>query len=150
MSDNHEGVLQIRSFEQADREAVIRLWRDCGLVVPWNDPDRDIDLKLNLQPELFLVGELDGTLAATTMAGYDGHRGWLYSVAVAPEHRKKGFGRQIVLDAVERLRGLGCRKVNLQVRTSNLDVIAFYERIGFQHDNVIGLGMRLGDAGPVE
>jgi ribosomal protein S18 acetylase RimI-like enzyme len=138
--------LHVRPYESRDRATVIRLWHECGLVVPWNDPGTDIDLKVAFQPELFLVGELESGVVATAMAGYDGHRGWLNTVAVAPAHRHRGYGRQIVMDAVERLRLLGCPKVNLQVRTSNLNVVAFYERLGFFTDNVIGMGMRLVDS----
>ena len=142
--------LVIRPFEARDRQEVVKLWQDCGLVVPWNDPDRDIDRKMAVQPELFLIGEIAGVVVATTMAGYDGHRGWLYSVAVAPEHRRRGIGRQIVHAAVERLWAMGCRKVNLQVRTTNTQVLDFYERLGFRSDNVIGLGLRLNDTPPIE
>jgi ribosomal protein S18 acetylase RimI-like enzyme len=141
-----ENGMRVRPYQPPDRAAVIRLWHDCGLVRPWNDPEADIDLKMEAQPDLFLVGEMDGRVVASTMAGYDGHRGWLYSVAVSPSCRKRGFGRQIVMAAVEKLRALGCRKVNLQVRASNLEVVAFYERIGFRSDDVIGLGMRLIDS----
>lgn len=138
----------IRPFEPPDRQSVVLLWRECGLVVPWHDPDRDIDLKMEVQPELFLVGEIDSAVVATTMAGYDGHRGWLYSIAVSPPHRGRGLGRQIVLEAVKRLKSRGCRKVNLQVRTSNRDVIAFYERLGFRLDDVVGMGLRLCESTP--
>ncbi len=70
-----EGRLKIRPFEESDRPHVVKLWDDCGLSRPWNDPDKDISRKLSVQPELFFVGESDGKLVATAMAGYDGHRG---------------------------------------------------------------------------
>jgi ribosomal protein S18 acetylase RimI-like enzyme len=135
--------MQIRAFEPADEAAVIDLWRRCELVVPWNDPQRDIRLKLAVQPELFLVGTLDAAVIATIMAGYEGHRGWLNYVAVSPDHRRAGYGRQIVHAAMERLAALGCPKINLQIRTSNTAVIAFYQGLGFTIDDVVSMGKRL-------
>lgn len=135
--------MTILPFEPSDTEAVITLWRACGLVVPWNDPHRDIERKLQVQPELFLVGESQGRLVATVMAGYEGHRGWLNYLAVSPEEQRQGLGRQIVEYAIEKLRERGCPKINLQVRASNGQVIAFYERLGFKVEEVLNMGMRL-------
>lgn len=135
--------MTIRPFEITDTESVIVLWRECGLVVPWNDPQRDIERKMQMQPELFFVGEIEGHVVATLMAGYEGHRGWLNYVAVAPDAQRQGLGRQIVEHAIEQLRKRGCPKINLQVRTSNAEAIAFYEFLGFQVDDVTSLGMRL-------
>ena len=129
--------------DSGDAEEVIALWRACGLVVPWNDPRRDIARKMAVQPELFLVGAIEGRLVATVMAGYEGHRGWLNYLAVAPDCQRRGLGREIVEHAIEKLRALGCPKVNLQVRASNAEVIAFYESLGFKVDDVVSLGMRL-------
>ena len=135
--------MKIRSFEEDDTESVIALWRACGLVVPWNDPRRDIARKMQVQAELFLVGESEGRIVATVMAGYEGHRGWLNYVAVAPDCQRRGLGRAIALHAIERLRERGCPKINLQVRAANAEVIAFYESLGFKVDEVVSLGMRL-------
>ncbi len=135
--------MTIRSFKTGDSEAVIELWRACNLVVPWNDPQRDIERKLQVQPELFFVGEIENRIVATVMAGYEGHRGWLNYLAVAPDMQKQGFGRQIVEFAIEKLRERGCPKINLQVRASNVEVIAFYKALGFQVEEVLNLGMRL-------
>ena len=135
--------LVVRPFELADQDAVIELWRRCGLVVPQNDPERDIALKLQVQPELFLVGTLDEQVIASVMAGYEGHRGWINYLAVAPEYRRRGIGRRIMEVAEEKLRDLGCPKINLQVRTTNLAVIEFYKRLGFAEDAVTSLGKRL-------
>lgn len=134
----------VRPFQPSDEEAVVRLWRDCGLVVPWNDPQADIAAKMTVQPELFLVGELEGRVAATVMAGYDGHRGWINYLAVGPGLQGRGFGRRLIDEAEARLRAMGCPKINLQVRTSNTRVIAFYQRLGFKLDDVVSLGKRLG------
>ena len=135
--------MEIRQFKPEDEDYVIRLWEICGLTVPWNDPKLDIQMKLEVQPELFLVGAIDTRIVATVMAGYDGHRGWLYSLSVDPEYQRAGLGRNIVEAAIIRLKKLGCRKVNLQVRTSNVEVIGFYERIGFSIDDTVSMGKRL-------
>jgi len=136
-------VLSIRPFEPRDEAQVVALWHRCGLVVPWNDPHTDIELKVCFQPELFLVGTVRGQVVATAMVGYDGHRGWVNYLGVSPELRRQGIGRRIMEEAETRLRALGCPKFNLQVRTSNTSVIAFYESLGFSDDHVIGLGKLL-------
>ena len=133
----------IRSFRTSDEDAVIALWRECGLTRAWNDPRKDITRKLTVQPELFLVGELDGKVIATLMAGYEGHRGWVNYLAVAPKHRRQGFGRVLMQEAEERLLALGCPKMNIQVRNSNAEALAFYCGIGYVQDEAISLGKRL-------
>jgi ribosomal protein S18 acetylase RimI-like enzyme len=135
--------MKIRKYEPPDESHVIQLWTDCGLVVPWNDPRRDIQRKLQFQPELFLVGSLDGCIVATVMAGYDGHRGWINYLAVHPDHQGSGYGRSIMEEAAVRLRAAGCPKINLQVRSTNAGVIEFYKRIGYSMDDVASLGKRL-------
>jgi ribosomal protein S18 acetylase RimI-like enzyme len=136
-------ALAIRRYERADEAQVIEVWERCGLVVPQNNPARDIERKVAFQPELFFVGTLEAQVVATIMAGYDGHRGWLNYEAVEPEYRRHGWGRQMVEHAVAALAALGCPKVNLQVRASNTAVLAFYERIGFGDDHAVSLGRRL-------
>lgn len=133
----------IRAFDPADENAVIDLWLRCGLVAPQNNPRADIQRKLQVAPELFLVGVLDGEIVASVMAGYEGHRGWINYLAVAPHLQKGGLGRQIMEHAEELLRARGCPKINLQVRSTNTQVIEFYQRIGFTNDNVVSLGKRL-------
>lgn len=135
--------MDIRTFEPRDESAVVALWGRCGLLRPWNDPLKDIQRKLKVRPDLFLVGESEGAVIATAMAGYDGHRGWIYYLAVSPDHRRKGLGRQIMQAAEQRLRDAGCPKINLQVRSCNLEVIDFYRSIGFELDDVVSLGKRL-------
>ena len=135
--------MEIREFKESDEEPVVALWKECGLVVPWNDPRRDILRKLKLQRDLFLVGRLDGRLVATAMAGYEGHRGWINYLAVSPECRGRGLGREMMDEAEARLRALGCPKINLQVRADNAEAIGFYERIGYRRDDVVSFGKRL-------
>lgn len=135
--------MEIRPYRRADEAAVISLWRRCDLVRPWNDPLKDIRRKLDVRPDLFLVGLLEGRVVACVMAGYEGHRGWLNYLAVAPEHRRHGIARAIVAEAERLLRAAGCPKINLQVRTSNQGVIDFYNRLGYSIDDVVSMGKRL-------
>ncbi len=134
---------QIRAFQPEDEAEVIALWRSSKLVVPQNDPHKDIQAKLKVQPELFLVGLLERRIVATVMAGYEGHRGWINYLAVDPERRRLGLGRRMMSAAQIRLEEMGCPKINLQVRAGNREVIAFYEALGFKQDEVISLGKRL-------
>ncbi|MFN8091955.1 MAG: GNAT family acetyltransferase [Vicinamibacteria bacterium] len=135
--------MTIRPFVEADEAAVVDLWRRCGLLRPWNDPKRDIARKLTTQRELFLVGEEDGRIVAAAMAGYDGHRGWVNYLAVDPERRGQGLGRRMMETIERELAARGCPKLNLQVRRTNPDVIAFYEALGYVVDDVVSLGKRL-------
>jgi len=135
--------VEIRPVKPQEEESVIKLWGDCGLLVPWNDPHRDIQRKLKMQPDMFLAACSGGRVIATVMAGYDGHRGWINYLAVDPKHRRSGLGRRIMAEAESRLRTVGCPKINLQVRSTNADVIEFYKRIGFKQDDVVSMGKRL-------
>jgi ribosomal protein S18 acetylase RimI-like enzyme len=135
--------LAIRPYRAADRDAVVALWRRCDLIVPWNDPESDIDRKLRVQPELFLVGTVVERVVTTAMAGYEGHRGWINYLAVSPEFQRRGFGRLMMERAEHELRRRGCPKINLQVRASNHQVIDFYRRIGFSVEDLVSMGKRL-------
>lgn len=135
--------MDIRPFSMEDEKAVITLWQKCDLVRPWNNPRLDIQRKLKVNRELFLVGLLNSTIVATAMGGYDGHRGWVNYLAVEPALQRKGFGRQLMQEIEKRLLELGCPKLNLQVRSGNAAAIEFYNRIGYEDDNVISLGKRL-------
>lgn len=136
-------VFEIVSYKPEFENAVVDLWKRCNLIVPQNDPAEDIRKKLEFQPELFLVGLLDGRVVGSIMVGYDGHRGWINYLAVAPECQRRGYGRQLVYRAIGELKRMGCLKVNLQVRKSNTSVIDFYKRLGFREDEVVCFGMRL-------
>jgi len=135
--------MHIRPFQLSDESAVINLWRACELIRPANDPAKDIRRKLAVNPEWFLVGTVDGEIIAAVMAGYEGHRGWINYLAVHPAHRLHGYGRKIMAEAEKLLRAVGCPKINLQVRTANQAVLAFYQRIGYTIDEVVSLGKRL-------
>lgn len=133
----------IRPFAEKDRRTVIGLWHRCGLVVPWNDPAVDIDRKLQVDPELFVVG-LQGTeLVASAMGGYDGHRGSIFYLAVDPDHQGQGCGRKIVEHLAHLLTTRGCPKLNILVRSTNQEVIEFYRRLGFNSEEILCLGKRL-------
>ena len=135
--------LNIRPFVPSDEKAVVQLWTDCGLVVSWNNPHRDIQRKLKVQSDLFLVGCSEDHIIATVMAGYDGHRGWINYLAVRPQYQRTGVARQMMDEAETSLRALDCPKINLQVRSTNAGVIEFYKTIGFKIDDVVSLGKRL-------
>jgi len=135
--------MKIRAFKEEDKFAVIQLWDACGLTRPWNDPVKDINRKLAVQPELFLVGELDNRIMASSMAGYDGHRGSVYYLAIAPEQQGKGYG-QLLMEKIEALLiEKGCPKLNIVVRCSNDAVLSFYSRLGYKPDEVVSFGKRL-------
>ena len=134
----------IRTFRDADRDAVAALWR----VVfagerPHNEPDRIFAEKGDVQPELFFVAEIDGTAVGTCLAGYDGHRGWLYRVAVDPRIQRRGVGTALVRHAEAALIAMGCPKINLQVRAHNAAVVAFYRKLGWEPEELISLGKLL-------
>ena len=136
-------TLVIRTFAMADEAAVVALWRAAGLARPWNDPHQDIARKRAVQPELFLVGELGGEIIASAMAGYDGHRGTVYYLAVSPGHQRGGHARAIMAEVEARLEAMGCPKLNLMVRRDNRVAVGFYERLGYDEQAVMTLGKRL-------
>lgn len=135
--------MRIRPFERADTETVVALWEACGLTRPWNDPRKDIERKLQVQPELFLVGDSNGVVIATAMAGYDGHRGWVYYLAVDPGHRGHGRGAALMAEVEARLTALGCPKVQLQVRPENEKALRFYDALGYTPFSANNTGKRL-------
>lgn len=133
----------IRPFILEDTEQVVSLWKNTGLTRPWNDPYKDIQRKMDEEPELFLIGELNGHIIGSAMIGYDGHRGWLYYLAIDEQHRQKGYARELI-DAAERLlREKGCPKIHLMVRRDNEHVIGLYEHLGYSEVDTVVLGKRL-------
>lgn len=145
--------IAIRAFERADTDAVVALWEDAGLTRPWNDPRADIERKLAVQPELFLVAEertpdpshdhAGARIVGSVMAGYDGHRGWLYYLASASDRRGAGIGRALVAEAERLLHAMGCPKVQLMVRVGNEQVLGFYDALGYERFEVGNTGKRL-------
>ncbi|GJH13869.1 GNAT family acetyltransferase [Caballeronia novacaledonica] len=138
----------IRTFDAGDRDAVIALWRDvfpeyADASRPQRDPALSIANKMKMQPELFFVGAVDGEVIGTVMAGYDGHRGWVYSLAVTPSLRGRGYGRALMMHAEAVLAKLGCPKVNLQILSVKTELRGFYEKLGYRVDEVVSLGKRL-------
>jgi ribosomal protein S18 acetylase RimI-like enzyme len=123
---------------------VVALWRE---VFPGegghNDPGRAIRDKLAYQRELFFVAAVDGAVVGTVMAGYDGHRGWIYRVAVDPRRQRHGLGTALLRHAEKELAALGCPKINLQVLASNAGVVAFYEKMGYRVEPRVSMGKRL-------
>jgi ribosomal protein S18 acetylase RimI-like enzyme len=138
---NH--MIHIRQFELSDQEKVIALWRKVGIIRVTNDPENDIEKKLEHSPELFLVAEVDGSIAGSVMIGYEGHRGWIYYLGVLPELQRTKIGTALMIKAEEILREHQCPKINLLVKKSNKQVIDFYKKIGFLEDEVICMGKRL-------
>jgi len=136
--------LEIRPYSESDEAAVAAFWRE---VFPkasaWNHPETDIQRKLAVQRELFLVAVLDAEIVGATMGGYDGHRGWIYYVAVSPRHRRQGIGTALMTGVEQKVARLGCPKLNLQVRASNHEAVAFYERLGYKVEQRVSMGKRL-------
>ena len=138
--------MTIRPFHDADEPQVIALWRRVlPDPAPHNDPAASIRRKRAVGRELFLVAEDagSGTVSGTVMGGYDGHRGWVYSVAVDPAYRRRGVGSAMVRRLEALLKELDCPKVNLQVRASNAGTVAFYEKLGYGVEGHVSLGKRL-------
>lgn len=135
--------MKIRKFSERDRSEVKALWNTCGLTRPWNDPDKDIDRKMSFQPDLFFVCEVDNVVVGSAMAGYDGHRGSLFYLAVLPSLQGESYGQQLMSHAEQALQSLGCPKLNIVVRSSNDVVLGFYNKLSYSTDDVVSLGKRL-------
>jgi ribosomal protein S18 acetylase RimI-like enzyme len=138
----------IRVFDERDTQAVLALWSEAfpeyaTLGKPQRDPRLSIRNKLAMQPELFFVGLLNERLIGTVMTGYDGHRGWLYSLAVAEDQRGNGYGRALVEHAERALASIGCPKLNLQIMANKPEAQGFYAKLGYQMDEVVSFGKRL-------
>ena len=132
--------MKIRSYSSEDRDQIITLWQNIfSDNSPINQPSKVIDAKLAVD-ELLFVAEDNNVIIGTAMAGYDGHRGWLYLVAVDPQQRRKGIGQQLVKHTMQALKTVGCVKVNLQIRSTNNQVVSFYESIGFVSEDRISIG----------
>ena len=135
--------MKFRNATPDDREAVIALWRACGLTREWNDPVKDFDFALAGATSTILIHEIAGKTVATVMVGHDGHRGAIYYLAVSPEYQKMGLGKAAVVAAEDFLKGLGLWKINLMIRNENESAQGFYNAIGFETNAVMSLGKKL-------
>lgn len=133
----------IRRFQPGDEDALIGVWRECGLLRSWNDPREEIAGNQQSPSGRLFVATSGDELAGSVMAGYDGRRGWINYLAVLPRHRRQGLGTALMATAEGYLTELGCPKVNLQVRESNPDVVGFYVALGYLNDHVLSMGKRL-------
>ena len=141
-------MIYFRDIEDGDIEAVVKLWRACGLLRPWNDPYKDISFARRGGHSTVLVGDIGGKVMATAMAGHDGHRGMLYYVAVDPALRGKGFGKAAVKAAEDWLERRGIWKVNLLVRAENEQVKDFYAALGYEVNQVLCMARKIGGERP--
>jgi ribosomal protein S18 acetylase RimI-like enzyme len=135
--------LNIRAATGSDRVAVIALWQAAGLTRPWNDPGSDFDLALANPTSTILLAHDEAGLAGSVMAGFDGHRGWVYYLATAPDRLKHGIGGALMAAAEDWLRQLGCPRVRLMVRDDNLAARGFYRAIGYDDQAVVTMGRTL-------
>lgn len=135
--------MEIRVFRQEDFEEVITLWERCDLLRPWNDPEMDIERKLQHDADLFLVAEVGGEVVGSLMGGYDGHRGCAYYLGVHPEFRGRGIANALLSRLEKKLIARGCPKIQIMVREENDLVIGMYERLEYEQQDVVMLGKRL-------
>lgn len=134
--------ISIRAATVADREATVALWEAAGLTRPWNDPRADFDLALATPTSTVLLADDDGTLTGSVMVGFDGHRGWVYYLASAPERRGQGIGRTLMTAAEDWLKAQGSPKIQLMVRGDNAVARGFYDALGYELQDVVTLGKR--------
>tara|TARA_R100000935_G_scaffold7843_3_gene16543 strand:- start:7240 stop:7719 length:480 start_codon:yes stop_codon:yes gene_type:complete len=137
--------LHIRTFRESDRRAAISLWQSCDLIRPWNNPSLDIDRAVKTRSSTLLVGEKKANRIASIMAGYDGHRGWIYYLAVDASERTRGYGREMMLEAELWLRSQSTPKLQLMVRSDNQTATAFYTALGYERQDVSVYGKHLND-----
>ena len=134
----------VREFETADADATLALWaRVLPSENPWNEPTAELSRKTQRLDNLVYVAELQDRIVGAVVAGYDGMRGWIYRLAVDPDFRRRGIGSQLVSTAEEALLRRGCPKINLQVRSDNSEVVAFYEKLGYAIESRASLGKPL-------
>lgn len=137
-------VIDIRPYKNEDEKQVIAMWK---IIFdgdpPWNEPKEMINRKLTVQPELFFVAQIKNKIVGTVVAGFDGVRGWIHHLAVLESYRNQGIASKLMKAAEEGLAIMNCPKINLQVRKKNGKVIAFYESIGYEVEDVVNLGKRI-------
>lgn len=136
--------MEIRPYQNNDENQVVLLWkRVFPITLPHHDPRLSISRKLKVDPDLFLVAIDNDKIIGTAMGGWDGHRGWVYSVSVDPQARRKGIGTRLLHEIEIRLVRRDCPKVNLQILESNSEVVKFYEKNGYEIEPRISMGKRL-------
>ena len=128
-----------------DAGSVIELWESCGLTRTWNDPRNDFALALAGSTSTILILRDESVVVGSIMVGFDGHRGWVYYLAVAPDHRRHGHGRALMAEAEKWLRGQGAPKIQLMVRDGNVAALGFYEALGLERQELVTLGKFLKD-----
>ena len=141
--NDRPNLMEIRAFRQDDFEEVITLWERCDLLRPWNDPEMDIERKLNHDADLFLVAVAGGEIVGTLMGGYDGHRGSAYYLGIHPDYQGRGFANALINRLEKKLIARGCPKINVMVREENDSVIGFYEKLDYETQDSQLLGKRL-------
>ena len=128
----------------AHRSQVVALWETVfGYEAAHNNPSLVIDKKIEVDDQLFFVAVADSAVVGTIMAGYDGHRGWIYSVAVSPARRRQRIGSSLVSHAERALTNNGCMKINLQIVEGNESVSAFYSSLGYSIEKRVSMGKRI-------
>jgi ribosomal protein S18 acetylase RimI-like enzyme len=139
-----ENLLSIMTYHPSHFDGVRDLWHEAfPNDPPWNAAELAIPAKLKIQPKLFLVAIDRGVVIGSIMAGYDGHRGWLYAAAVLQSHQRQGVGTALVREAENLLSAMGCTKINVQVRSSNAAVTTFYGSLGYKVEARVSMGKRL-------
>ena len=137
--------MEIAAYRDEHFDGVAALWAEVNPNDrPWNAPDVAIPMKLSVQRDLFLVALDQGVVVGTTMAGFDGHRGWAHLVAVKPSHRRRGIATLLLREAERRLEALGCPKINLQVLAGNTAAVNLYKSLGFDVEDRVSMSRRIG------
>ncbi len=135
--------MKIEQAQEQDFPALIKLWNDCGLTRPWNDPEKDLRFALQGPSSTVLVGKIENEVITSVMVGHDGHRGALYYLAVSPQHQSKGHGRAIHNAAMAWLKSQGVWKINLLVRAENDRVHGFYKSLGYADNPASSFGKQI-------
>jgi len=138
-------AVTLETYNDQHFEGIRALWQECAEPgnPRWNEASVAIPAKLAVQPDLLVVAVEGNTVVGSIMPGYDGHRGWLYALAVLKSHRRRNIGTLLVREAEKRLQALGCSKINLQIRASNSGVAEFYEGLGYIIEERLSMGKRL-------
>lgn len=135
--------MEISTASKSDMDSVIALWKACELTRPWNDPAADYQMALVTETSDILLARKEDALIASVMVGFDGHRGWVYYLAVAPEHRRDGLGRIMMAEAQKWLKDRAAPKIQLMVRDDNAQAIGFYKALGYETQPVVTIGKRI-------